>query len=90
MSIQQMLADMTPEAMRKKFHALGREADKKNAQIAPTREAFEAGRAEIDDIRKRIQPLRLKIQKHNEAMGPIMKARSMLSRALKGKTGSAG
>lgn len=83
-----MTAPFDLNAVKARFHDLGRQREAKIEAVRPVREAYEALRAKQHAIDNEIAPLREKIKQMNAEIAPIEEERAVLVRILNYKTGA--
>lgn len=81
---------MNPADMRARFHALGKQRNEILATSKPIRDRYEAMRAEETAIRQRMAPVIAEMKAAESPLYDIDTERSMIAKALSGKTGEPG
>lgn len=84
--------DFNPDAMRKRFHELGRKRAEivSNPALLDARAKYEALRAEECALRDKQKPLIEEIRRLEAGLFDIDQERGVLNRALAGRTGESG
>jgi hypothetical protein len=81
------MSDMTPDAFRARFHALGKQREDIIAKAKPARDAYEAALAKVIAAQAEARPLLDALKTIEGPLFEIDSQRAMLSRALAGNTG---
>ncbi len=79
----------TPDHIRARFREAKAERDRRLADLQPTRDAYEALRAQQAALDAQIKPLRDTIQAANQAIGGLDCELALLAKAVGGQTGEA-
>lgn len=81
---------MNPDEMRARFHALGKQRAEIEAKAAPVRLQYNALRDEAEALRLKMRPMIDELKSIEKPLYDIDQERSMITRALGGRTGEAG
>jgi uncharacterized coiled-coil DUF342 family protein len=77
-----------PDALRKRFHELGKEREKIVAAAQPLREQRDVMHRQIDEIRTAMRPLNEQIKAVEAPLYDVDVERGAIAKALGGKTGT--
>ena len=78
------------DEMRARFHALGKQRAEIDAKAEPVRSRYNTIRDEAEALRLKMRPLLDELQAIEKPLFDIDQERSMITRALAGRTGEAG
>jgi predicted nucleic acid-binding Zn-ribbon protein len=80
--------EFDPASLRKQFHALARQIEEKEADIAPLRAEYEAMREEQNALLDQIRVSQAAIRKEEQPLAEMKRQQAAIARILGNKVGS--